>query len=471
MAREVPWAPEAEVSVLGGCLIDTEAIAKAAGVVTPEMFHAEKHRRIFDAVLRLDARGDVVDPVTLEEELKRTGDLAAVGGLGYLAELLDAVPTAANVEFHARLVRDAAVRRRLIEAGGQIAELGFDLEGHTPDGAVDAAQELLSAIALSDSGGGLVWVKKLLNETFTEIERRAASKDGITGLATGFPDLDHQTGGLQKGDLIVLAARPSMGKTALATGILLHCAIHLQRAVALFSLEMSSQQILMRFLAHEALVNLMSLTRGRLEDADYVRLAQAAGHLNTAPIYIDQGRARSVMQIRSRARRLRQEQGDLALIVVDYLQLMDGTGREENRTQEVSSISRGLKLLAMELEVPVLALSQLSRKCEDRADKRPQLADLRESGSIEQDADLVAFLFRPEHYMTAEEAAANNLRGAAELNIAKQRNGPTGKIDLYFRAECARYESMTRRDASEAPEQRTRRNGRHRRDYHEPREV
>ncbi|MFP4623890.1 MAG: replicative DNA helicase [Gemmatimonadota bacterium] len=447
--RQPPYAAEAEVSVLGGMLIDHDAVAKAVEIIDDSMFYREGHRRIYRSMARLFQRGEVVDPTTVVEELKKTDELEQAGGLPYLAELLDAVPTAANIEYHARIVRERALMRRLIEASSGIIQDVYEPGERTVDELLDRAEHSIFQVAQSHNREGFVWIKKILYPTFERIEQLQGAQGGVTGIGTGFPDLDNMTGGFQKGDLAIIAARPSMGKTALVISLLLHAAISQQKPVALFSLEMSKEQLVQRMLCSEALVDLGRLLRGRLTDDDYVRLAQAAGHLNTAPIWIDDSGVLSALEMRGKARRLKAEQPELGLVVVDYLQLMHGGGRQaENRQQEVSEISRNLKAIAKELEVPVIALSQLSRAPEQRTDHRPQLSDLRESGSIEQDADLVMFLYRPEYYLSDMEAQEQGLAGKAELIIGKQRNGPTGIVELFFRKESTRFESFTPREQS-----------------------
>ena len=447
--RQPPYAPEAEISVLGGMLIDGDAVARALEVVDESMFYREANRRIFRSMTRLFQRGQVIDPITISEELKKTDELDFIGGLAYLAELLDAVPTAANIEYHARIVRERALLRKLIEASSQIIRDSYEPGERTVEEVLDQAEHNIFQVAQSHDREGFVWIKKILYPTFEKIEQIQAAQGGITGIPTGFKDLDEMTGGFQRGDLVIVAARPSMGKTAMVTGVALHASIVHQIPTAVFSLEMSKEQLVQRMLCSEALVDLGKLLRGRLGDDDYVRLAQAAGHLNTAPIWIDDSGALSVLEMRAKARRLKAEQPDLGLIVVDYLQLMHGgAGNAENRQQEVSSISRGLKALAKELGVPIISLSQLSRAPEQRADHRPQLSDLRESGSLEQDADLVMFLYRPEYYVTPQEAAEKGLQGKAELIIGKQRNGPTGTVDLFFRKECTRFENFSKQEES-----------------------
>lgn len=444
--RQPPYAAEAELSVLGGMLIDGDAVAKAIEIVDESSFYREANRRIFRAMARLFQRGEVIDPVTVSEELKKTDELDSIGGMAYLAELLDAVPTAANVEYHARIVRERALLRKLIEASSQIIRDSYDIGEKTVEQILDEAEQRIFHVAQAHDREGFVWIKKILYSAFEQIEQWQSAKGGITGVATGFPDLDQMTGGFQRGDLVIIAARPSMGKTSLVTGMALHAAIAHQVPVAIFSLEMSKDQIVQRMLCHEALVDLGSLRRGRLSDDDFVRLAQAAGHLNTAPIWIDETGGISALETRAKARRLKADQPNLGLIIIDYIQLMGGSGKAENRQQEVSEISRALKGLAKELEVPVIALSQLSRAPEQRTDHRPQLSDLRESGAIEQDADLVMFLYRPERYMTPDEVAEKGAEGQSELIVAKQRNGPTGLVNLFFRKSSTRFESISMRE-------------------------
>lgn len=450
--QAVSYSHEAEVAVLGGILADPEAIVHVANAITPEDFFYERHRVIYKAALALFERSIAIDPVTLMEELQRSGQLEVAGGLEYLAELLDAVPSAANIGYHAEIVRDRAIERRLLQVSQEIADDVLHQNGLSVVEKLDRAAERILALSITaEDGAEPEWVKELLYPTFARIEELSKAGGGLTGVPSGFTDLDSLTGGFQKGDLIILAARPSMGKTALAVGLATHAAIVHRTPVAIYSLEMSKEQIVERMLAHEALVDLKGLRRGEIDDSDYVRLAQAAGHLNTAPIYIDDRSATTIMQLRASVRRLKHQIPDLGMVVLDYVQYMAGSGRAENRQQEVSQISRGLKFLAREIGVPIIALSQLSRALEQRTDKRPQLSDLRESGSLEQDADLVMFLYRPERYMTPAEAEEKGMVGKSELIIGKQRNGPIGTVDLYFRKESARFESLSRRESYALP--------------------
>jgi replicative DNA helicase len=442
--RRAPWSPEAEISVLGGMLIDAEAVAKAMELADDGMFYREANRRLYRAMRRLFERGEAIDPVTLTEELRGTGELDSVGGPAYLAELMEAVPTAANIEYHARIVKNKALLRRLIEASTETIREVYDLGGETVEDAIDRAEQRIFQISQAGQRKGFIWIKEVLWPAFEQIEKLQQAKGAVTGVPSGFPDLDKLTSGFQPSDLIVVAGRPSMGKTSIVINFIQHAAIECGTPVAFFSLEMSKESIVQRLLCSEGRVNSSRLRTGGLTDQEYMQLATAAGHLNTAPIWIDDTAAITALELRAKARRLKAEV-DLGLIVVDYLQLMRGP-RAENRVQEISAISGALKAVAKELSVPVIALSQLSRAPEQRTDHRPQLADLRESGAIEQDADLVLFLYRPEVYARDDPGVdGESLEGRAELIIGKQRSGPTGKVDLYFRKEFTRFESVTRR--------------------------
>ncbi len=442
--RTPPYSAEAETAVLGGMLIDREAVTRAVEFIGDGMFYRESNRRLYRAMIRLFERGDVIDVITVAEELKNTGELESSGGLDYLGQLVDAVPTAANIEYHARIVRDKALLRRLVEQSSQIIRDVYDQGERNVDEILDQAEARIFKVAESHKREGFVWIKEILWSTFEHIEKLQSSETGITGVPTGFTDLDRMTTGLQKGDLCIVAARPSMGKTAFALNVAATAAIANQVPVAIFSLEMSSEQLVQRLLCAEGRIDSQQLRRGRLSQEQHQRLAQAAGHLNTAPIWIDDQAGSNVLEIRAKARRLQSELGsdgkELGMILIDYMQLMSGAGRSESRVQEVSEISRGLKALARELEVPVIALSQLSRGPEQRTDKRPMLSDLRDSGSIEQDADVVMFLFRPEYYASAENR--QELDGKAELIVSKQRNGPTGVINLFFQKQYTRFDSV-----------------------------
>ncbi len=444
--RTPPFSLEAEIAVLGGMLMDRDAVPAAIELLNEAMFYREANRRLYRSMVRLFERGDVIDVITVSEELKKTGEMESAGGFDYLAALVDAVPTAANLEYHARIVRDKALLRRLVEQSSQIIRDVYDQGEREVEEILDQAEARIFQVAESHKRDGFVWIKEILWSTFEHIERLQGSESGITGVATGFRDLDRMTTGLQKGDLCIVAARPSMGKTSWVLNVAATAAISHNVPVAVFSLEMSSEQLVQRLLCAEGRIDLQKLRRGRLSQEEHQRLAAAAGHLNTAPIWIDDQPGSNVLEIRAKARRLqselRSDGKDLGMVVIDYMQLMSGAGKSESRVQEVSQISRGLKALARELEVPVVALSQLSRGPEQRTDKRPMLSDLRDSGSIEQDADIVMFLYRPEYYAPAEKR--EELEGKTELIVSKQRNGPTGVVELYFQKAYTRFDSVQR---------------------------
>ncbi len=446
--RQPPYAAEAEQAVLAAMLIDGDAIMRAAEHVDDTMFYREGHRRIFRAMIAVTERGDVVDPLTLADELGRRGELEASGGRDYLGFLVDAVPTAANVEYHAKIVREKAILRRLIEVSTQIVSEAFEGRSTAAD-LLDEAESKIFQVSQAQGTGGFTRIKELLWPAMERIE--AISRDGrtVTGIASGFSDLDQMTSGFQPSDLVIVAARPSMGKTAFVLSLTQHAAIMDSVPVAFFSLEMSKESLVQRMLTSEARIDAQAVRTGRLRDEDFPRLARAAGILSQAPVYIDDTPGITILEMRSKARRLKAEFG-VGMVVVDYLQLMQGPSNSENRQQEVSQISRSLKSLAKELNVPVLALSQLSRAPEQRSgsDKgRPQLSDLRESGAIEQDADLIMFIFREEVYAERESGMLKDptLDGKAEIIIGKQRNGPTGQVTLAFHKQYTRFENYTGR--------------------------
>ena len=442
--RRTPWSEEAELSVLGAMLIDADAVAVALEHVDDAAFHREGNRRIFRAMVRLYGRGDVIDAVTLADELKTAGELEAVGGMGYLARLVDAVPTAANVGYHCRILRDKSVLRRLISSATEIIQEAYEAPAGEIDETLDRAEQKIFEIAQAEERGGFVRIKEVLRSTMDRIDELTRNPGSITGVASGFPDLDRMTAGFQPSDLIVLAGRPSMGKTALALNVAQHTAIDEDVPVAIFSLEMSRESLVQRMLCAESKVDSSRVRTGRLNTDDFTRLARGAGHLNTAPIWIDDTPALSPIELRAKVRRLHAEVG-VGLVVLDYLQLMSGGDRAENRQQEISAISRALKGIAKEVGVPMLALSQLSRAPEQREGNRPRLSDLRESGAIEQDADVVLFIFREEMHRKPEEVEERGLAGKAELIVGKQRNGPTGSVDLYFHKAFTAFESVSRR--------------------------
>jgi replicative DNA helicase len=449
--RQPPYAAEAEQAVISAMLMDPDAILRAAEYVDDTMFYREGHRRIFRAMIALSERGDVVDPLTLIDELSRRAELDAVGGREYIGFLVDAVPTSANVEFHAKIVREKALLRRLIETSTSIVSEAFEGQSTAAE-LLDEAESRIFQISQAQGSKGFTRVKELLWPAMERIEALQRGGMSVTGVASGFGDLDEMTSGFQPADLVIVAARPSMGKTAFTLNIAQHAAIDTRKSVAFFSLEMSKESLVQRMLTSEARVDAQDLRRARLRDDDFPRLARAAGILSQAPIFIDDQPGITLLEMRSKARRLASESG-LDLIIVDYLQLISGPSNAENRQQEISQISRGLKALAKELNVPVIALSQLSRAPEQRAgdQKRPQMSDLRESGAIEQDADLIMALYRPEVYAergadgVARDKDGNSIEGLAEVIILKQRNGPIGTVNLFFHKQYTRFENLSRR--------------------------
>jgi len=446
--RQAPWSNEAEQAVLGAMLLDQDAALKAAEFLDDTMFYREGHRLLFRAMIALTERGDVIDPVTLRDELARRGDLDRAGGMEYVATLIDVVPTAANVDYHAKIVRDKAVLRRLVEAATGIIQDVYDGRG-TAGEVLDNAEHRVFQVAQFRRSEEFSRIKELIWPTMERIEQLQSGAGSVTGVPSGFLDLDRLTAGFQRADLVIIAARPSMGKTALALNIVQHAAIEHNVGVAIFSLEMSKDALVQRLLCSEGLVDAQRLRRGQLRDDDYPKLARAAGLLGTAPIWIDDSAALTPLAMRSKARRLKAEH-DIALVIVDYLQLMQGPGDSENRQQEISYISRSLKALAKELDVPVVAISQLSRAPEQRGGehRRPQLSDLRESGAIEQDADVVCFIYRQEFYDGPVDPKSNeSIEGIAEVIVGKQRNGPTGTVKLHFKKEYTRFDNYTSRDA------------------------
>jgi replicative DNA helicase len=444
VGRAAPWNNEAEQAVLGAMLLDQDAALRAAELIDDSMFYREPHRRLFRAMLALTEQRVVIDHVTLPAELRRRGELDEVGGPAYLAELVEAVPTTANVEFHCRIIKEKAILRRLIETSTSIVAEAYD--GRLTAGELlDAAESRIFTISQQRGQEGFTRLKEMLWPTMERIETLQKSGQKVTGVPSGFTDLDDKTTGFQRSDLIIVAARPSMGKTAFCLNIATHAAIESGVGVALFSLEMSKESLVQRMLCAEAMVDSQRVRQNSLHDSDWTRLARAAGVLQNCPIWIDDTPALTLLEMRSKARRLKAET-DVGLIVVDYLQLMRTPERVESRVQEISEISRSLKALARELEVPVVALSQLSRASEQRGgDRKPILSDLRDSGAIEQDADLVIFIHRPEMYEGPTDKDGNSLEGKAEAILAKHRNGPTGVIPLYFHKSFTRFDNYTDR--------------------------
>ncbi len=435
--RVPPHNLDAERALLGALLLSRDAVAAAAEVVPgADVFYRPAHAHVYDAITVLTARGEVADPITVADELRRRDLLDAAGGTAALVELQADAPGTANAAHYARIVRDHALLRRLIGAAGTISETAYGV----PDDVrkvVDEAESLVFDIARHEGEGTTARMADLLSETLDRIEMLHERGSEITGTATGFYDIDEMTAGLQPGALVVVGARPAMGKTALALGMATNAALRNDKAVLMFSLEMSKVELVQRILCAEARVDSKRIRNGRLDDRDWTNISNAMGRMGDAKIWIDDNPNVSIMEIRSKARRLRSEVGELGMVVVDYIQLMTGRTTAENRQVEVAEISRGLKLLARELECPVVALAQLNRGLEQRSDKRPMLSDLRESGSLEQDADVVMFLYRDEVYEPTPENA-----GLAEVIIAKQRNGPTGVARLSFLGHLTRFESM-----------------------------
>jgi replicative DNA helicase len=423
--RLPPHNVEAEESVLGAMLLSESSISDVLERIRSDDFYKPVHRRIYEAVVSLFGRGEAVDTVTVAEELRRTAALEDIGGKPYLLHLVNSVPAASNASYYARIVEETALLRRMIEATQEAAALAFDSSDDV-EHIVDQVEHLIFSVAQKRLGDRFAHIRELLHAHLEQVEALQLRGSNVTGVPTGFIDLDNLTSGLQTSNLIIVAARPSFGKTSLALNIAQQAATDHGIPVAIFSLEMSKMELVQRLVCAEALVDVHKLRTGNLTDQDWSRLATAVGRLADAPIYIDDTEAVTVLEIRAKARRMKQKNG-LGLVIVDYLQLMSGPRRSENRQQEISEISRSLKILARELDTPVIGVSQLSRAVESRQDKRPMLADLRESGAIEQDADLVLFIYRDEVYHPD-----STDRGTAEIILAKHRNGPVGRLKLTF---------------------------------------
>ncbi|WP_423747881.1 replicative DNA helicase [Fundidesulfovibrio terrae] len=439
LRRVPPHSPEAEQSVLGGILLKNSTLHNLIDILGEDDFYSPVHRSIYQACLELNRRSVAVDLVTLADELSRMGKLDEVGGPVYLAELASSTVSAANATHHAEIVRDKSVKRRLISTASDIIEKVFDGAEDT-DALLDASEQAVFAISDSKKTGVLSSSKVLVEQVFEQLTKRVENKEVVTGVPTGYYSFDEYTAGLQPSDLIIIAGRPSMGKTAFAMNLAMRAACMYTTPTAVFSLEMSKEQIMMRMLCCWGKVDLSKLRKGRLDDTDWARLYEAANALSPAPIFVDDTPALSTMEVRARCRRLKAEHG-LGLVVVDYLQLMRSARRVDSREQEISDISRNLKALAKEMHVPVIALSQLNRKVEERSDKRPMMSDLRESGAIEQDADMIIFLYREAAYKKKDELTPDD--NVAEIIIGKQRNGPTGMVKLRFFRESTSFENPT----------------------------
>jgi replicative DNA helicase len=444
LRRVPPQSLEAEESVLGGVLLDNTALDRVTELLHPDDFYRGVHKKLFRAMLDLSERGEPVDLITLSEALRARGDLTDIGGASYLAALTERVPTAANIVHYARIVRDRSILRRLISVSTEIATSGYESGGDVAE-LLDRAEQLIFDITERQVRLSFSKIADVLVGSLKTIEQLYEQKQAVTGVATGFADLDALTSGLQPSDLIIVAGRPSMGKTAFCLNIAENAAMRSDVGVAVFSLEMSKEQLAMRMLCSEARVDLARVRTGHLSEREFPKLAMAAGRLADAPIYVDDTPALSVLELRAKARRLKRDPAaKLGLIIVDYIQLMRSSEGKDSREQEISEISRSLKALAKELSLPVVALSQLNRQVESRHPPIPRLADLRESGAIEQDADVICFLYREEYYVEDSDK-----KGMAEVILSKQRNGPTGNVELTFLKEFTRFEN---REVAPEPE-------------------
>ncbi|MEW6511277.1 MAG: replicative DNA helicase [Bacteroidota bacterium] len=440
--RIPPQAVEIEEQVLGAMLLEKEAISRAIEVLDEEAFHADRNRKVFQAIVALFERSEPADVITVAEELRRRGQLDAAGGEAALVELTTKVTSSANIEYHARIVLEKALMRRLISETSAIAGRAYNQTEDAFD-LLDQAEQAIFKISEWRLKRTFVPMTRAVHDTLEMLESIHGKHEGVTGVPTGFRDLDTLTGGWQKSDLVIIAGRPSSGKTAFALSLAANAAMHRSKptTVGIFSLEMALQQLIMRLLCAEARVDAHAVRTGRLPEDDWKRLSIAAGRLSQAPLYIDDTAALGILELRAKARRLRAEH-NVGLIIIDYLQLMQGPKSAENREKEISAISRSLKGLAKELEIPVIALSQLSRAVEGRTDKRPILSDLRESGAIEQDADVVAFVHRPEMYTDPKSEKMDEVQGRAEIIVGKQRNGPIDDVALAFVSRYARFENL-----------------------------
>lgn len=440
-----PQNLEAEQSVLGAILIDNNALTRALEILDPDDFYKLSHRKIFAAMTELFDKNEPIDLITLTDHLKKKNELEDIGGISYLSLIVNMVPTAANVKYHSHIVREKALLRGLLRSANEIASKVYE-ENLDAEDLVDYAERSIFRISDKRIKASFVTLRDVIRDSFEMIEHLYDKKETVTGVPSGFRDLDDLTTGFQKGDLIIVGGRPSMGKTAFALNIAQHVGLELKEPVAIFSLEMAKEQLAIRMLCAEAMVNSNSIRKGFIRKDDWHKLTGAASNLTGAPIFIDDTSGITVLELRAKARRLKIEHG-LSLVIVDYLQLMRGKGSFERREQEISDISRSLKALAKELSVPVIAVSQLNRCVEQRRPPKPILADLRESGAIEQDADVILFLYRDEVYNREAK------KGLAEVIIAKQRNGPTGTVNLAFLSSCTRFLNLTDREAEDFGEE------------------
>ena len=439
----VPQAIEAEEAILGAILINPEVLSKIVEYLSPQSFYKIAHKHVYEAILQLYNQNCNIDIVTVSDTLNMNSKLETVGGRAFINDLSYKTVTSANVEYYAKIVQEKAIKRALISAGAEIVNEGYNV--NPTEESLDVAEKLIFDIASRKATKDMSHIKDLVLESYEDIEYRFNHRDQLTGCPTGFYDLDDFTNGLQKSDLIILAARPSMGKTAFALNIAQNAAIRHKVPVAIFSLEMSKKQLVQRMMCSEAEVDSQKIRKGNMQRKDWDKLTNAMEEISNAPIYIDDTGGCTLTDIRAKCRRLIMEEKNLGLIVIDYLQLMEGSGKEE-RIQQISAISRGLKTIAREINVPIIALSQLSRAVEQRKDRRPMLSDLRESGAIEQDADVVMFIYREDYYRDSEDGDGEQMtptgkEGKSEIIIAKQRNGPVGSFDLLFQGSITKFKN------------------------------
>lgn len=435
VGRMPPQNIEAEQSVIGSMMLDRDVIPTVTEILKSEDFYRQDHVEIYEAIMDLFERAEPVDIITVSDQLRIRGSLDNTGGLEYLTHLVNSVPTTANVRHYSKIVEEKSLLRKLIRTSTDIVNLGYEANEEV-EYVLDKAEKNIFDILQKRNLKGMSPIKDVLVDTFNRLEELYNNKGHITGVPTGFADLDFKTAGLQNSDLVLIAARPAMGKTAFALNIAQHAAVHARVPVAIFNLEMSKDQLVNRMLCSEAMVDSQRMRTGKLEDDDWTKIAHALGPMSDAPIYIDDTPGVSIMDIRAKCRRLKLEK-NLGLVVIDYLQLMQGRGKNDSRQQEVSEMSRGLKILAKELNVPIITLSQLSRAAETRTDHRPMLSDLRESGAIEQDADIVMFIYRDDYYNPDTEK-----KNVAEVIIAKHRNGSTGTVELAWLGQFTKFANL-----------------------------
>ena len=445
-AHLLPQNTEAEEAVLGAILVNPQVITKVVETLRPESFYKPSHRYVYEAMLQLFNQNERIDIVSVSDVLSCNQKLETVGGRAFINDLSYKTITTSNIEYYAKIVREKAVKRALINAGSEIVGFGYD--ANSIDESLESAERLIFDIVSQKATSDLIHVKDLVLNTYEKIEYRYEHKDELSGIPTGFYELDAVMNGLQKSDLIIVAARPAMGKTSFALNIAQHAALKNNTPVAIFSLEMSKEQLMQRMLCSEAEIDAQRVKTGNMQSKDWEKLANAMNAFTMAPIYIDDTPGATITDIRAKCRRLKMEEKNLGLVLIDYLQLMESSGKED-RMQQITAISRGLKILARELDLPVIALSQLSRAVESRTDKRPQLSDLRESGAIEQDADIVMFIYRDEYYRKngeEEDFSKAATKGSAEIIIAKHRNGPTDTVELLFQNNITKFKNKVKTD-------------------------